>query len=88
MNASMANNYLGIYEWVDSNSYSITITKKGDTLFLEYADDGQSNSLALEVMDAENAINIETGQRLKFKRNKAGKVTGVLWRNRFEFRKR
>ena len=88
MNASMANNYLGIYEWVDSNSYTIAITKKGDTLFLEYADDGQLNSLALEVMDTENAINIETGQRLKFRRNKAGKVTGLLWRNRFEFRKR
>ena len=88
MTPEMSSNYLGVYEWMDRNTYSISITKKGHQLFLEYFDNGKANSLELEVMNPENAINVETGQRLKFRLGEDGKVTGVLWRNRFEFIKR
>ena len=85
---TMGKNYLGVYEWLDNSTYTIAITQKGRKLFLEYGDNGQLNSLELELMDAGNAINIETGQRLAFRMDTDGKVTGLLWRNRFEFKKR
>lgn len=80
--------YLGVYEWQDRNTYTIAITNNENRFFLEYADNGQTHALELVFMDPKSAINIETGQRLNFRFNKNGKVSGLLWRNRFEFSKR